>query len=414
LKSKHNIIQNKKKIYNDPIYGFISIPMDIIFEIIEHPFFQRLRRINQLGLTHMVYPGALHTRFQHVIGSMHLMTKAISTIRKKGQEITKEEEEGVLISILLHDIGHGPFSHALEYDIVCKINHESISRYFIKQLSIEFDGKLDLALEIFSNKYKKKFLHQLVSSQVDMDRMDYLNRDSFYTGVSEGKIGSDRIIDMINVIDGKLVIEEKGIYSIEKFIVARRIMYWQVYMHKTVVVCEFMLIHILRRAKHLIQSGIKLFGNPALIFFMKENINEKNFMEDSSILEKFSRLDDFDILGAIKVWQFHNDFILSNLSKRIINRDLLKIEISKNKFKEEIIDELRKKIQSKYNLTEIETNYFIYSDTLKNNAYNESKQNINILMKSGEIVDLSKASDNLNISALSKPVKKYFLCYPDV
>ena len=414
MKSKHNIIQNKKKIYNDPIYGFISIPMDIIFEIIEHPFFQRLRRINQLGLTHMVYPGALHTRFQHVIGSMHLMTKAISTIRKKGQEITKEEEEGVLISILLHDIGHGPFSHALEYDIVCKINHESISRYFIKQLSIEFDGKLDLALEIFSNKYKKKFLHQLVSSQVDMDRMDYLNRDSFYTGVSEGKIGSDRIIDMINVIDGKLVIEEKGIYSIEKFIVARRIMYWQVYMHKTVVVCEFMLIHILRRAKHLIQSGIKLFGNPALIFFMKENINEKNFMEDSSILEKFSRLDDFDILGAIKVWQFHNDFILSNLSKRIINRDLLKIEISKNKFKEEIIDELRKKIQSKYNLTEIETNYFIYSDTLKNNAYNESKQNINILMKSGEIVDLSKASDNLNISALSKPVKKYFLCYPNV
>ncbi|MBB77645.1 MAG: phosphohydrolase [Crocinitomicaceae bacterium] len=388
--------------------------MDIIFDIIEHPFFQRLRRINQLGLTHMVYPGALHTRFQHVIGSMHLMTKAVSTIRKKGHEITKEEEEGVLISILLHDIGHGPFSHALEYDIVCNINHESISKYFIKQLSIEFDGKLDLALDIFNNKYKKKFLHQLISGQLDMDRMDYLNRDSYYTGVSEGKIGSDRIIDMINVINGKLVIEEKGIYSVEKFIVARRVMYWQVYMHKTVVVCEFMLIHILRRAKYLIQSGSNLYGNPALLFFMKENINEKNFIEDASILEKFSRLDDFDILGAIKVWQFHEDFILSDLSRRIINRDLLKIQISKNKFKKEMVDKIRKKIKSKYNLTEKETNFFIYSDTLKNNAYNESKQNINILMKSGEIVDLSKASDNLNISALSKPVEKYFLCYPNL
>tara|TARA_Y100000589_G_scaffold80816_1_gene74690 strand:- start:52201 stop:53229 length:1029 start_codon:yes stop_codon:yes gene_type:complete len=342
------------------------------------------------------------------------MTKAVSTIRKKGHEITKEEEEGVLISILLHDIGHGPFSHALEYDIVCNINHESISKYFIKQLSIEFDGKLDLALDIFNNKYKKKFLHQLISGQLDMDRMDYLNRDSYYTGVSEGKIGSDRIIDMINVINGKLVIEEKGIYSVEKFIVARRVMYWQVYMHKTVVVCEFMLIHILRRAKYLIQSGSNLYGNPALLFFMKENINEKNFIEDASILEKFSRLDDFDILGAIKVWQFHEDFILSDLSRRIINRDLLKIQISKNKFKKEMVDKIRKKIKSKYNLTEKETNFFIYSDTLKNNAYNESKQNINILMKSGEIVDLSKASDNLNISALSKPVEKYFLCYPNL
>lgn len=412
LQSKVNTINNKKKIFNDPVYGFISIPMEIIFDVIEHPYFQRLRRIKQLGLTHMVYPGALHTRFHHVLGAMHLMTKAVSTIRRKGHEITIEEEQAVLLAILLHDIGHGPFSHALEHDIVCGVSHESISEYFIERLSEEFDGELDLALKVFRNDYHKKFLYQLVSSQLDMDRMDYLNRDSFYTGVSEGKIGSDRIIDMIDIVDGNLVLEEKGIYSIEKFIVARRVMYWQVYMHKTVVAGEFMLIHILRRAKELIQSGTELFGSPALQFFMKQNINASNFKNDPNVLEQFARLDDFDILGAIKVWQYSEDKVLSELSTRLINRNLFKIKVSKTEFNQETIDSLRADVKSHLDLADSEVDSFVYSDTLKNNAYNEDKQNINLLMKTGEIMDLSKASDNLNISALSTPVEKYFLSYP--
>jgi hypothetical protein len=412
LKLKDNTINNKKKTFNDPVYGFISIPMEIIFDIIEHPYFQRLRRIKQLGLTHMVYPGALHTRFHHALGAMHIMTKAIATIRRKGHEITIKEEQAVLLSILLHDIGHGPFSHALEHDIVSGISHESISEYFIERLSIEFNGELDLALTIFRNKYSKKFLYQLVSSQLDMDRMDYLNRDSFYTGVSEGKIGSDRIIDMIDIVDGNLVLEEKGIYSIEKFIVARRVMYWQVYMHKTVVSCEFMLIQILRRAKELIQSGNDLFGSPALKFFMKKNINNEDFKNDSNILEQFSMLDDFDILGAIKVWQYYNDKVLSELSRRLINRDLLKIKVSKEQFDQKIIDSVRANVKDHLNLTAKEVGHFVYTDSLRNDAYNEDKQSIKLLMNSGEIMDLSKASDNLNISALSTPVEKYFLSYP--
>jgi len=412
LQSKVNTINNKKKIFNDPVYGFISIPMEIIFDVIEHPYFQRLRRIKQLGLTHMVYPGALHTRFHHVIGAMHLMGKAVATIRRKGHEITTEEEQAVLLAILLHDIGHGPFSHALEHDIVCGVSHESISEFFIERLSADFDGKLDLALRVFRNQHEKKFLYQLVSSQLDMDRMDYLNRDSFYTGVSEGKIGSDRIIEMIDIVDGNLVLEEKGIYSIEKFIVARRVMYWQVYMHKTVVACEFMLIHILRYAKELIQSGTELYGSPALLYFMKNNSSATDFKNDPNVLEQFSRLDDFDIFGAIKVWQHHDDKVLSELARRIVNRDLFKIEISKEKFQKETIDAIRENVKAKLNLSDNEVDHFVYTNTLKNNAYNEDKQNINLLMKSGEIIDLSKASDNLNISALSTPVEKYFLSYP--
>jgi uncharacterized protein len=413
LQSKVNTINNKKKIFNDPVYGFISIPMEIIFDVIEHPYFQRLRRIKQLGLTHLVYPGALHTRFHHVLGAMHLMTKAVATIRRKGHEITQEEEQAVLLAILLHDIGHGPFSHALEHDIVCGVSHELISEFFIERLSGEFNGELNLALKVFRNEYHKKFLYQLVSSQLDMDRMDYLNRDSFYTGVSEGKIGSDRIIDMIDIVDGNLVLEEKGIYSIEKFIVARRVMYWQVYMHKTVVAAEFMLIHILRRAKELFQSGEELFGSPALQFFMKQNISAIDFKKDPNVLEQFSRLDDFDILGAIKVWQYHDDKVLSELSKRLINRDLFKIKVSKEPFDKQIIGSVRAGVKSYLNLSETQVDRFVYSDTLKNNAYNEDKQNINLLMKTGEIMDLSKASDNLNISALSTPVEKYFLSYPN-
>ncbi len=411
LPSKVNY-NNKKKIINDPVYGFITIPEEIIYDVIEHPYFQRLRRIKQLGLSHLVYPGAIHTRFHHVIGAMHLMQKAISTIRKKGHEITQPEERAVLLAILLHDIGHGPFSHALEHDIVSGVSHEEISSFFIDKLSEEFDGELDLSLLIFQNKYPKKFLHQLVSSQLDMDRMDYLNRDSFYSGVSEGVIGSERIIEMLNVKDGNLVLEEKGIYSIEKFIIARRLMYWQVYLHKTVVAAEFMLIHVLRRAKELALAGETIFGSPALLYFLTNNVTAEDFKNNPSVLEYFSHLDDADILGAMKVWQFHEDKVLSDLSRRLVQRDLFKIEISKEPFTEERIRTVKKYVGDKMNLTEDQMQHFVYSEQLTNKAYNITRENINLLMKNGSVVDVSDASDNLNISALTDPVEKYFLCYP--
>jgi HD superfamily phosphohydrolase len=394
------------------VYGFISIPDEFIFDIIEHPFFQRMRRIKQLGMTHLVYPGALHTRFHHVLGAMHLMTNAIATIRRKGHEITPEEEQAVLIAILLHDLGHGPFSHALEYDIVDKVSHEHISEFFMQRLSEEFNGRLDLTLLIFQNKYRKPFLHQLVSSQLDMDRMDYLNRDSFYTGVSEGIIGSERIIEMLNVHNGNLVLEEKGIYSVEKFLVARRLMYWQVYLHKTVVASEFMLIHILRRAKHLVHAGEVLFASPMLHFFLANDIQLSDFQTNPETLDNFAQLDDFDIMGAIKVWQNHSDKVLSILSSALVNRKLFKIEISKTPFSTKRFESEKALIQEKMGLDKEEVKHFIYSDILTNNAYNENKENINLLMKNGDIVDISLASDNLNISALAHPVEKYFLCYP--
>jgi hypothetical protein len=403
---------NKKKIFNDPVYGFISIPDEFIFDLIEHPYMQRLRRIMQLGMSHLVYPGALHTRFHHVLGAMHLMTLAITTIRRKGHEITPDEERAVLIAILLHDIGHGPFSHALEYDIVCGVSHEEISGFFIERLSAQFGEDLDHALLIFKNKHSKPFLHQLVSSQLDMDRLDYLNRDSFYTGVSEGIIGSDRLIEMLNVHNGNLVLEEKGIYSIEKFIVARRLMYWQVYLHKTVVSAEFMLIHALRRAKQVVKQGDELFASPTLMYFLKNDVRAENFKNDPSVLDKFAALDDYDILGAIKVWQDHPDKVLSMLSKRLVNRDLFKIEISKDPFSPDRIRLEKEMVRNQFELNDQEIEFFVYTDVLSNNAYNQHKQNINMLMKNGEIIDLSKASDNLNISALANPVEKYFLCYP--
>ena len=404
--------KNKKKLVNDPVYGFIAIPDDLIFDIIQHPYFQRLRRISQLGLTNLVYPGALHTRFHHALGAMHLMTIAIATIRRKGHEITVEEERGVLIAILLHDIGHGPFSHTLEYDIVNKVSHEDISSFFIERISMAFDGKLDLALLIFKNNYHKKFLYQLVSSQLDMDRLDYLNRDSFYTGVSEGKIGSDRIIEMLNVHEGNLVLEEKGIYSIEKFIVARRLMYWQVYLHKTVTASELMLIKIMQRAKELSTQNVELFASPAFQFFLKNAISNEDFKNTPIVLEQFAQMDDYDILGAVKVWQNHSDKILSFLCQRLINRELFKIELSKEPFSEERIQLEREIVKAKYDLNDEELSYFVYSEKRSNNAYNKKYQKINILMKNGEIIDISQASDNLNISALSQPVAKYCLCYP--
>lgn len=406
---------NKKKIINDPVYGFITIPDAFIFDLIEHPYVQRLRRIKQLGMTHLVYPGALHTRFHHVIGAMHLMQQAINSIRRKGHEILPEEERAALIAILLHDIGHGPFSHALEYDIVNGVSHEQISAYFLERLADEHEeGKadLELALRIFGNHYPKTFLYQLVSSQLDMDRLDYLNRDSFFTGVSEGIIGTDRIIEMLTVVDDQLVVEEKGVYSIEKFLVARRVMYWQVYLHKTVVSAEFMLINILRRAKELVKRGETLFASPALLYFMKNDVTQADFERDPAVLETFAQLDDFDIMGAVKVWQQHPDKVLSILSTNLVNRRLHKVEIAKAPFSPDRIKMEEELIRQRYDLNDEEVKYFIYSELLTNNAYSQSKQNINLLMKNGTIMDVSKASDNLNISALAHPVEKYCLCYP--
>lgn len=405
---------NKKKIFNDPVYGFISIPNDFIFDLIEHPYMQRLRRIRQLGMSHLVYPGALHTRFHHVLGAMHLMNLAIQVIRRKGHEITPEEEEGVLAAILLHDIGHGPFSHALEHDIVNGVSHERISDYFMERLEDEFGEKLNLARKIFANTYHKSFLYQLVSSQLDMDRMDYLNRDSFYTGVSEGIIGSDRIIEMLNVYDNQLVLEEKGIYSVEKFITSRRLMYWQVYLHKTVVSAEYLLINTLKRAKQLSTEGMELFASPALSYFLKNNITDHDFETNSKVLDTFALLDDYDIMGAIKVWQFSDDKVLADLARRLIDRKLFKIKISKEPFTEKEITAKKEETAQKLGIPMKDMNYYVYSSHLVNNAYNQEKQSINLLMKNGKVMDLSNASDNLNISALSHPVEKYFICYPEI
>lgn len=408
----NRIINNKKKIINDPVYGFIAITDELIFDVLEHPYMQRLRRIMQLGLSHLVYPGALHTRFHHVLGAMHLMSLAISTIRRKGHEITPDEERAALLAILLHDIGHGPFSHALEYDIVSGVSHEDISGYFIERLTEEFGDDLKKAHAIFKNQYAKPFLYQLVSSQLDMDRLDYLNRDSFYSGVSEGIIGTDRLIEMLNVHEGFLVLEEKAIYSIEKFIVARRLMYWQVYLHKTVVVAENMLIQTLRRAKFLMKNGHHIFCSPSLKFFLERDITKVDFETNEGVLDSFSRLDDYDIWSAIKVWQEQEDFILAKLARGLVNRRLFKIEISKTPFSEERITYEKQLCASTFGLSLEDVGYFVYQDVLINKAYNQDKQNIHLLMKNGQIVDLGEASDNLNISALAQPVEKYFLCYP--
>ncbi|MCF6170480.1 MAG: HD domain-containing protein [Bacteroidales bacterium] len=403
---------NKRKIFNDPVYGFITIPDELVFDLIEHPWFQRLRRIKQLGLTHLVYPGALHTRFHHSLGAMHLTTKAVNELRLKGHDISTEEARGVATAMLLHDIGHGPFSHTLENSIVTGISHETISLIFMHRLNKMFDGKLELALHIFQNKYPKGFLHKLVSGQFDMDRLDYLKRDSFFTGVSEGIINYERLLNMIDVHDDNLVIESKGIYSAEKFITARRLMYWQVYLHKTVLVSEFMLMRLLKRAKQLRMAGEKLFATPALDFFLKRDISEKQFLEDPSVLEHFSRLDDFDIFTGMKVWTGHPDKILSTLSKSLVNRRLFRIELQNTPFEPDYLKKLSAKIQQQFSLTDQELDYFVFHNETSNCTYQSGHDNINILFKDGSIVDITEASDELNISLLSKPVTKYFLCYP--
>ncbi|MGV8877949.1 MAG: HD domain-containing protein [Sphingobacteriaceae bacterium] len=401
---------NKKKIINDPVYGFITIPSALIFDLIEHAYFQRLRYIKQLGLTHLVYPGALHTRFHHAIGAMHLMQLALETLRGKGQEITPKEEEGVLIAILLHDIGHGPYSHALEHTIVDHVSHEDLSILLMTKLNEEFNNRLSTAIEIFNNSYSKKFLHQLVSGQLDTDRMDYLTRDSFFTGVSEGVISFDRIIKMLNVKDDYIVVEEKGIYSIEKFLIARRLMYWQVYLHKTVIAAEQLLVKILERSRELALSKIELFGTPTLQHFLGKSLSHDAFIKDPKNLEVFARLDDTDIFSAIKVWGDHEDPILSCLCRNLIQRNLYHVEITNEPPSVEKIVDLVHRAMQKYDLTEEDAGYFVFTETITNNAYKVGDGNIRILMKDGTVQDITTASDNSNLEALAKTVKKHILC----
>ncbi|MGB5377705.1 HD domain-containing protein [Muriicola sp.] len=400
----------KLKLFNDPIYGFIRIPSTDLFQLIAHPYFQRLRRISQMGLSYLVFPGAHHTRFHHALGRMHLMQQAIQLLRYKEVEITEEEANGLLIAILLHDIGHGPFSHAMEHSLVDGINHEHISLLFMQSLNQQFNGSLTSAIEIFKGTYPKKFLNQLVSSQLDMDRLDYLKRDSFYTGVAEGNINSERLITMLNVVDGQLVIEEKGIYSVEKFLIARRFMYWQVYLHKTGIVAEQLLIRVLKRARELAAQDVIIEGSDALLFFLKNTVKKDDFTQD--ILLKFSALDDIDILSALKKWQHHDDFIVSNLSSMILHRKLLEVKIKKKPIEPQKIAKQLRECALMYNLTEEEASYFVFTGTIENTAYNKDEENINILLGNTKIIDVAKASDHLNLKALSKTVTKYYICYP--
>lgn len=402
---------NKKKIINDPVYGFITIPSELVFDLIQHPYFQRLRYIKQLGMTHLVYPGALHTRFHHALGAMHLMGLALETIKSKGQAISFEEEQGVIIAILLHDIGHGPFSHALEHTIVDGVSHEHISTLLMNNLNREFGGKLGLAIEIFNNRYHKKFLYQLVSGQLDLDRMDYLNRDSFFTGVSEGVISFDRIIKMLDVVDDQLVVEEKGIYSIEKFLIARRLMYWQVYLHKTVIAAEQMLVKILERAKEITLDGRNLFASPCFSYFLKNSISMDDFKNNPQNIELFTKLDDNDIFTSIKVWVDDEDLILSTLCAHLIDRNLYQVEITNEPPSIEKINDLAEKVTDEFEISDDDTSYFVFTDTIKNKAYSLGDGSINILMKDGSIQDIASASDYSNLEALSKTVEKYILCY---
>jgi HD superfamily phosphohydrolase len=402
---------NKKKIINDPVYGFISIPSALVFDLIQHRYFQRLRNIRQLGMTYLVYPGAMHSRFHHALGAMHLMGLAIETLRSKGHAINHEEEEAATIAILLHDIGHGPFSHALEHTLVEGIPHEDISALMMRQLNTEFGGRLDMAIRIFNGQYSKPFLHQLISGQLDLDRMDYLNRDSFFTGVSEGVISFDRIIKMLNIHQGNLVVEEKGIYSIEKFLIARRLMYWQVYLHKTVIAAENMLVKVLERAKELASAGQEIFSTPCLAHFLHNHISREDFLADRRQLDCFSDLDDHDILTSIKVWANHPDQILSTLCSHLIRRDLYQVEISNEPPQAGRVDELVEQAIEIFDIDEDDTAYFVFTDTIKNNAYRVGDGSINILMKDGSVQDITTASDNSTLEALARTVKKYVLCY---
>ncbi|HRN35680.1 MAG TPA: HD domain-containing protein [Flavobacteriales bacterium] len=399
------------KILNDPVYGFISVPDPLLQKLIDHPWFQRLRYIKQLGLSHLVYPGALHTRFHHALGAMHLMGLALESLRGKGHVVTEDEGLGAHVAILLHDIGHGPFSHALEHSIVDDVDHEVISSLVMDALNKEFGGALETGIRIFRNQHPKRFLHQLVSGQLDMDRMDYLNRDSFYTGVSEGVIGGDRIIKMLQVVDDELVVEEKAIYSIEKFIVARRLMYWQVYLHKTVVACEMMLVETLRRAKALALQGTPLFASPALLRFLSARHDRASF-NDPAVLADFLKLDDHDIMGAVKVWCDHPDKVLSQLASDLVHRHNLRIHLQNGPWNEVHIAELREKVAAQLGISTTDAAHFVITGSIVNNAYDPGKDRIELRYKDGTLRDIAEASDNLGIQALARPVTKWYLAWP--
>ena len=401
----------ERKIINDPVFGFINIPKGLLYDIVRHPLLQRLTRIKQVGLSSVVYPGAQHTRFQHSLGAFHLMSEAITQLASKGNFIFDSEAEAVQAAILLHDIGHGPFSHVLEDTIVKGVSHEEISLMLLERMNKEMNGQLSLAIQIFKDEYPKRFLHQLVSGQLDMDRLDYLRRDSFYTGVTEGNIGSARIIKMLDVADDRLVIESKGIYSIENFLTARRLMYWQVYLHKTSVAYEKMLISTLLRAKELASQGVELFASPALRFFLYNDINPTEFYNNPDCLENFIQLDDNDIWTALKVWSTHTDKVLSTLSTGMINRNIFKVEISSEPISEDRKKELTLHISQQLDITLSEANYFVSTPSIEKNMYDPADDSIDIIYKDGTIKNIAEASDMLNISLLSKKVKKYYLCY---
>ncbi len=400
---------NKRKIINDPLYGFITIPNDLIYDIISHPYFQRLRRIRQLGLTEYVYPGALHTRFHHALGAMHLMAEALLSLRKKNIEISEEEYNGALIAILLHDIGHAPFSHALENELVLGSSHEQVTSVIMQALNEEFGGELQIALKIFNGKYPRRFFVQLVASQLDIDRLDYLNRDSFFTGVVEGHIGSERIIKMLNVHNDELVIEEKGIYSIENFLSARRLMYWQVYLHKTTVAIETMLVQIIRRVRAIHQS----INMPEdLKMFLMNDISPDTLQQQPNMLRAFCRIDDYDIIGAIKSWQHGDDPILSRLCTMLLERRLFNIRLSEKAHSREIIENLQTQVKAAFGLTDAEVEYFVVSGVKTNAAYIGGDQRISIYSRQHKTIDIANASDLPNIKAMRKIVKKYYLCWP--
>lgn len=402
---------NKQKIINDPVFGFINIPNDFLYDIIQHPYFQRLHRIKQLGLSSVVYPGAQHTRMQHSLGAMHLMGEAIAQLRQQGHEITEDEAVAVRACILLHDIGHGPFSHALEHSLVRGISHEEISLLMMEQLNEGLDGRLNMALEIFRNTYHKKFLHQLVSGQLDMDRLDYLSRDSFFSGVSEGIIGAARIIKMLNLHNGELVVDIKGIYSIEKFLVARRLMYWQVYLHKTSVAAEKMLVNILKRAKELATGGKTLFASPALQYFLYNDVDKSTFTQNEMSLKNFALLDDSDLICAFKVWIDHDDIVLSTLCRDFINRRLFKVEINTLPVSDSKQKNYTEQYSRYFGISEHEAGYFTGDELVSTDTYSPQDDNINILYKDGTVKDIVDASDMLNITVLTKKAEKHFFCY---
>ncbi|MBQ9587948.1 MAG: HD domain-containing protein [Bacteroidales bacterium] len=402
---------NKRKIINDPVYGFLTIDDDIIYDIISHPYFQRQRNIRQLGFTYLVYPGAVHSRFSHMLGALNLMQRAIGVLRSKGVPISHEESLGVQLAILLHDIGHGPFSHTSER-VLCNVHHETLTLLFMHRLNQQFDGRLSLAISIFDDSYPRHFLHQLVSSQLDMDRLDYLARDSFFTGVSEGIVGTERIINMLNVKDDMLVVDEKGIYSIEKFIISRRLMYWQVYLHKTVIAADNVFYSILHRARQLSSMGTQMTGNPDLLFFLSSSVTEADFYKDPSLLDRFASIDDNDVLSSIKLWTRLNDQVLSLLATQLIYRQLPAIRVAQQPFNADLVNVLRTKTMSLYDIADHDADFFVGTGQLVNHAYSFDDKEIKVLFKDGRCLGISEASDQLDRPFLEKTVTKYYLHFP--